>query len=43
MPEEIVIKRRTLMGALFVLLGFGLFVVYHQLPDIRRELRIWTM
>ena len=32
MPEEIVIKRRTLMGALFVLLGFGLFVVREGWP-----------
>lgn len=43
MPEEIVIKRRTLMAVLLGLLGLGLFILYQQLPDIRREIRIWSM
>ena len=43
MPEEIVIKRRTLLAVLLALVGFGLFVVYQQLPDIKREIRIMSM
>lgn len=43
MPREIVIKRSALMIALLVLTGLGVMVVVQQIPELRREIKIWMM
>lgn len=43
MPREIVIKRNALVTALLVLAGLGVLVLVQNLPEIRREVKIWMM
>lgn len=41
--NEIRIKKSTLFGVLGLLAGLGVALLVMQIPDIRREIRIWTM
>lgn len=43
MPREIVIKRNTLVAILLLVAGLGAFAVVQNLPEIRREIKIWMM
>ena len=43
MPEQIVIKRPVLYTILLLVVGGGLFLLARTVPDIRREIKIWTM
>jgi hypothetical protein len=43
MPEKIVITRPVMLGALLLLAGTGLLVLARMIPDIQREIKIWTM
>lgn len=43
MPREIVIKRSVLMTALAILASLGVMAFIANLPEIRREIKIWMM
>ena len=43
MPREICIKRNALVTTGLVLAGLGALVVALQIPEIRREIKIWRM
>jgi hypothetical protein len=43
MPREICIKRNALVITGLVLAGLGTLVVALQIPEIRREIKIWRM
>ena len=43
MPREIVIKRPVLIGLLLLIGGLAAFLAARVLPDIQREIKIWTM
>lgn len=43
MPREIVIKRGALISALLIVAGLGLLALVQNIPEIRREIRIWMM
>lgn len=43
MSGEIHVKKSTLLGIALALAGFGLVLLALQVPDIKREVRIWTM
>ena len=43
MPREIVIKRPMLIGLMLLVGGYVAFLVVRSIPDIQREIKIWTM
>lgn len=43
MPREIVIRRSVLVTALLALAGLGVLALVQNLPEIRREVKMWMM
>lgn len=43
MPQEIRIRRSALLGLAVMLVGAGVALLVLQIPDIKREIRLWTM
>jgi hypothetical protein len=43
MSQEIRIKRSSLLGIAVILAGLGVALFVMQIPDIKREFRMWTM
>lgn len=43
MSQDIRIKKSSLIAIGLALAGLGVALVVMQIPDIKREVRIWTM
>lgn len=43
MPREIRFKSNTLLGLVVMLVGAGIALLVLLIPDIKREIRLWTM